>query len=79
MARIVVDTGDIELTPDAEANLRRAVHRAVLDHVAGAGAGRPVAVAFPDSWHRSILRPHGSPCRSPGARTGAAPAGRGTG
>ncbi len=77
MARIVVDTGDIELTPDAEASLRRAVHRAVLDHVAGAGVGTPVAVAFPDTWHRSVLRPHGSPRPRPGAQMDAAQAGRG--
>lgn len=56
MPRFVIDLGDIEMSPEAQAGLNGDLQKVALSHVAGLKFEKPFAVRFPWEWLGLILR-----------------------
>jgi hypothetical protein len=56
MPRFVIDLGDIEMSPEAQASLNGDLQKVALGHLAGLRYEKPFAIRFPRDWLGLILR-----------------------
>ena len=56
MPRFVIDLGDIDMPPEMEKDLNRALQKTALGYVTGLKFEKPIAIHFPWEWLGIILR-----------------------